>query len=224
MSILSTVNLSFSYKKDVPFFNNINIEFERKEFVSIIGRNGSGKSTFIKLITGINRNYEGEIILHNKNILEYKRKQLAAILSYLPQYGLPVFRGMKIKDFLLLGRYPYKNFSDFSYSNEDRDIVNYSLNLLAIENIGNKFLDEISGGELQKVMIALALVQINPLSELQNKILVIDEPLTFLDINHSFEIFLLLKKLNDEKKTDCYYSNSRFKPCFEIFGDNNFVR
>lgn len=200
MSILNTVNLSFSYRKDSPFFNNLNINFNKGDFVSIIGRNGSGKSTFVKLLAGVIRNYSGDIFFHNKNILEYKRKELATIMSYLPQNGALVLSGIKIKDFLLFGRYPYKEFSDFTYSREDREIVYYVLSLLSIQDIGDKFLNEVSGGELQKVLIALTLVQINPLLDLSNKILIIDEPLKFLDINHSFEIFSLLKKLNQEKK------------------------
>lgn len=200
MSILSTENLTFSYSKDVPLFEKINIQFDKRGFVSIIGRNGSGKSTFVKLLAGILKNYSGSIMLQGKEIKEYKRKELAGILAYMPQYGIPIFRGMKIKDFLLLGRYSYKDFSEFSYSSEDKEIVNYTLGLLGLESLGNKFLNEISGGELQKVLITLTLVQINPLGDLQDKILIIDEPLTFLDINHSFEIFSLLKILNTEKK------------------------
>ncbi len=200
MSILFTVNLSFSYRKEIAFFKDINLKFNKRDFVSIIGRNGSGKSTFVKLIAGLLRNYSGNIMLHNKNISEYRRKEFATILSYLPQYGIPVFRGLKIKDFLLLGRYSYKDFYDYSYSKEDKEVVDYTLDLLGLKDLQNKFLDEISGGELQKVLITLSLVQLNPLTELENKILIIDEPLTFLDISHSIEIFSLLKKLNEEKK------------------------
>ncbi|MCX7832863.1 MAG: ABC transporter ATP-binding protein [Ignavibacteria bacterium] len=200
MSFLATVNLSFSYKKEVPFFENICINFQRSDFVSIIGRNGSGKSTFVKLLVGVINNYSGNVIVKDRDIKEYKRKELATFMSYLPQHGLTIFKGMRIKDFLLLGRYPFKNFSDFSYSKIDKEIVNYALRLVELEKISNKYLNEISGGELQKVLITLSLVQINPLLELDEKILIIDEPLTFLDINHSFEIFTLLKKLNEEKK------------------------
>jgi iron complex transport system ATP-binding protein len=98
-----------------------------------------------------------------------------------------------------MGRYAYKNFSSFTYNSRDKEIVNKSIEITGIGEYKDKSLLHLSGGEKQKVLITLALVQLDITSELSEKILIIDEPLTFLDINYQFEIFSILSKLNTEK-------------------------
>jgi iron complex transport system ATP-binding protein len=109
------------------------------------------------------------------------------------------FEGLKVYDLLLMGRYAYKNFSSFTYNSRDKEIVNKSIEITGIGEYKDKSLLHLSGGEKQKVLITLALVQLDITSELSEKILIIDEPLTFLDINYQFEIFSILSKLNTEK-------------------------
>jgi iron complex transport system ATP-binding protein len=109
------------------------------------------------------------------------------------------FEGLKVCDLLLMGRYAYKNFSSFTYNSRDKEIVNKSIEITGIGEYKDKSLLHLSGGEKQKVLITLALVQLDITSELSEKILIIDEPLTFLDINYQFEIFSILSKLNTEK-------------------------
>jgi len=198
VKLLSCEELEFSYNGN-PFISDFNLEVDENDFISVIGRNGSGKTTLIKLICGLISNYGGNIYLHSDDIRNINRRKIAKILSYLPQYGVPMFSEMKVRDFILLGRYSSKGNIQFSYSSEDKDIAGKSLEILKIENLRNKNLNELSGGERQKVLIALTLVQLNITTDLKEKILVIDEPLTYLDINHQIEIFELLRSLNSDK-------------------------
>ena len=104
-----------------------------------------------------------------------------------------------VKDFLLMGRYPTKNFFDFVNTKYDEELLEYSSETTGIKNLLLKSLSELSGGERQKVLITLSLVQLDILNNLKNKVLIVDEPLTYLDVSHQFEVFNLLRGLNDKK-------------------------
>jgi iron complex transport system ATP-binding protein len=197
--LLKVEDLCFSYGKDNFALSKINIEVLKNDFLSVIGRNGSGKSTLVKLISGIYGNYLGKIFVHSKDICTYTKKDISKILSYLPQSSLNGNNGLNVFDFLLLGRYAYKKFSDFSFSECDRKAVDDSIEVTGIKEFTGKSVNELSGGEKQKVLVTLSLVQLDINSDLSNKILIIDEPLTFLDVNFQYEIFSILDRLNKEK-------------------------
>lgn len=197
--LLKIEDLCFAYGKDNFSLNRINLSVQQNDFLSVIGRNGSGKSTLVKLLSGVYNRYEGKIFYKEKNISSFTRKDVSKFLSYLPQSSLNENNGLNVFDFLLLGRYAYKKFSDFSFSENDRTAVENSIKVTGIDNFAYKTLNELSGGEKQKVLVTLSLVQLDINSDLSEKILVIDEPLTFLDINYQYEIFSILKKLNSEK-------------------------
>jgi iron complex transport system ATP-binding protein len=198
--LLKVDDLCFSYGKDNFALKNININVLKNDFLSVIGRNGSGKSTLVKLISGIYSQYKGKVYLKEKDICSYTKKEVSKILSYLPQSSLNGNNGLNVFDFLLLGRYAYKRFSDFSFSEYDREAVNESIKITGVDGFLKKSVNELSGGEKQKVLVTLSLVQLDINSDLSEKILIIDEPLTFLDINFQYEIFSILKRLNEEKK------------------------
>lgn len=198
--LLKIEDLCFVYGKDNFSLNKINLSIQQNEFLSVIGRNGSGKSTLVKLLSGIYSNYKGKIFYKGKDISSFTRKDFSKFLSYLPQSSLNGNNGLNVFDFLLLGRYAYKKFSDFSFSENDKNAVKDSIKVIGINNFVHKTLNELSGGEKQKVLVTLSLVQLDINSDLSEKILVIDEPLTFLDINYQNEIFSILKGLNTEKK------------------------
>lgn len=198
--LLKVADLCFSYGKDNFALKNLNIDVLKNDFLAVIGRNGSGKSTLVKLISGIYNRYEGKVYLKGKDINSYSRKDISKKLSYLPQSSINGSNGLNVFDFLLLGRYAYKKFSDFTFSDSDKKAVEDSIDATGIGVFSEKSINELSGGEKQKVLVTLSLVQLDISSDLSEKILVIDEPLTFLDINFQYEIFTILKKLNKEKK------------------------
>ena len=197
--LLTVENLKFDYSGNKFSLSDINFYVDKKNFIGIIGRNGSGKSTLVKIIAGIYKNFNGTIYYKKESINKFNERELAKIISYLPQSDVLFFEGLKVYDLLLMGRYAYKNFSSFTFNGRDKEIVNKSIEITGIGEYKDKSLLHLSGGEKQKILITLALVQLDITSELSEKILIIDEPLTFLDINYQFEIFSILSKLNTEK-------------------------
>ncbi|MFC2092263.1 ABC transporter ATP-binding protein [Bacteroidota bacterium] len=198
--IIMACDVNFSYEKNNFSLKSINFSVDEGDFVSVIGRNGSGKSTIVKILSRIIINYKGSISYQGREIDLIPKKEFSKNVSYLPQSGILINEGMNVFDLLLMGRYSYKKFSEFTFSKEDKNIVVKSIEIAGIKNLRDKYFYELSGGEKQKALITLSLVQLDITNNLKGKVLIIDEPLTYLDVNFQFEIFTLLKKLNQEQK------------------------
>ena len=198
--IVETCDVNFSYEKNNFSLKCINFSVVEGDFVSVIGRNGSGKSTLVKILSRIIINYKGSVSYKGREIELIPKKDFSKNVSYLPQSGILINEGMNVFDLLLMGRYSYKKFSDFTFSQEDKNVVDKSIEIAGIQNLRDKFFYELSGGEKQKTLITLSLVQLDITNNLEGKVLIIDEPLTYLDVNFQYEIFSLLKKLNQEQK------------------------
>lgn len=182
-------NLYAGYsKKDV--LKNINMRFEKGEIVSIIGPNGSGKSTLIQCCAGLLKPTSGDIFIDGKPILEYKEKSLARTVSYLPQIN-PV-SSITVRSLVMHGRFPYLGYPR-RYSDEDRNIAEKAIAAAGIEDIADKSLSELSGGQQQKAHIAMRLAQ-------NTDYIFFDEPTTYLDIKYQLEFAGLAKRLRDGGK------------------------
>ena len=207
--ILQLNELSFTYsdKKELKQIENnfelkdISFKIDRGDFVSVIGTNGSGKSTLVKLISKILNGYSGNIFFNGNEIRTIDRKEFTRNVSYLPQTASAFNEDLKVSEFLLLGRYAHKQFTDFRFSKDDKRIVNESMKETSVTDLSGKFIHKLSGGEKQKVLITLALVQLDITASLEGKLLIIDEPMTYLDVNYQFEIFSILKRLREKKLT-----------------------
>lgn len=184
MSIISIKNLSFSYRRK-EILKNISIEIEREEITGIIGPNGCGKSTLAKnIIKYLTGKYE-DFKIDNKNLKELHSKDLSKLISYVPQ-KTNLISGVSVTDFILLGRFSMlKNSWDF-YSRKDYEVVEDNIKLLKIDNLKDRNVESLSGGELQKVLLAKALSQ-------EAKILLLDEPTSALDLNNAVEFMKILK-------------------------------
>ncbi len=208
-SLLELSEVSFSYSngeagslhKDSFSLKNISFSADKGDFISIIGKNGSGKSTLVKLISKILVGYSGNIFYEGNEIHSIGRKVYARLVSYIPQASAMSDEDLTVNEFLLYGRYAHKRFTDFTFSDADRNIVTESMKETGIVELKDKFLRRLSGGEKQKVLITLALVQLDITKSLVGKILIIDEPLTYLDVNYQFEIFNILGKLRNKNLT-----------------------
>jgi len=208
-NLLEVKNVSFSYSNGKPSSVNNNrfklsdnsFSIKEKDFISIIGTNGSGKSTLVKLVSRILSGYTGNIFYNGKEINSFEKKEYSRAVSYLPQTTNTFNEDLYVKEFLMLGRYAHKKFTDFNFSDDDRDIVTECISETGIKNLEDNNLYQLSGGEKQKVLLTLGLVQLDITKDLNEKILIIDEPLTYLDINYQFEIFNILKKLNEKGLT-----------------------
>lgn len=204
---LNELGFTYSDKKELKQIENnfelkdISFNIDCGDFVSVIGKNGSGKSTLVKLISKILNGYSGEIYFKGNEIRTIDRKEFSRNVSYLPQTASAFNEDLKVSEFLLLGRYAHKQFTDFRFSQDDMRIVAESMRETSVTDLSGKFIHKLSGGEKQKVLITLALVQLDITDSLEGKVLIIDEPMTYLDVNYQFEIFSILKRLREKKLT-----------------------
>lgn len=184
MSMIQIESLSYGYgKKEI--LKKISLEIEGNQLTGIIGPNGSGKSTLIKnMIKYLEGDYTSLKILGN-SLQELKPKKLSQLISYIPQ-KTAVIPNISVQEFILLGRFPLlKNHWDF-YKASDYTVVEEKIRLLGIEDLKDRKTESLSGGELQKVLLAKALVQ-------ESKILLLDEPTSALDLNNAVEFMKILK-------------------------------
>ena len=158
--------------------------------IIIIGCPGAGKSTLIKLIDGLLQATDGEITLHGKNIKSYNRKELAKLISYVPQNSGLGF-DFTAEEFVAGGRYAYCGLFG-SIDKDDKRIINESMEVTGISRFKDRPLCKMSGGERQRVFIAAALTQNAP-------IMLLDEPTVYLDPKSGAEINSLMASLNREK-------------------------
>ena len=167
-------------------------EIKKNKITSIIGANGCGKSTVLKAIGRIIRSDGGTIIINNQNMKDLKTKEIAKQMAILPQS--PSAPGsLTVFELVAYGRYPYqKGFGKLS--NEDKKIIHWAIDVTNMNEFKNRSISNLSGGQRQRVWIAMALAQ-------QTGIILLDEPTTYLDLNHQLEILELLKNLNQNQKT-----------------------
>jgi iron complex transport system ATP-binding protein len=170
--------------------NNVSLNVKAGELVSIIGPNGSGKTTLLKCMSGILPPKSGVTALLGKDILSFKKRELAKLMAYVPQNTSIEF-GFSVLDIVLMGRSPYLGPFQ-SETLDDLKIVDEAMEMTNIVHIKDKKVTEISGGERQRVIIASALAQ-------TPKVLLLDEPVSNLDIQHQMEVLGILKRLTEEK-------------------------
>lgn len=194
MEIIKLRDISFRYSEsndtDQFFLKNLNFTVNKGDFISILGPNGSGKSTLLKIIANILTISKGETRLYNKEYSSIKRTDFAKNVAFVPQNSNTNFP-YSVYEIVMMGRSPYLNFLGIE-NKIDHELVSETLELLEISHLKQKGINEVSGGEAQRALIARALVQ-NP------QILLLDEPNSHLDIKHQLSIFNLLHKLNKEK-------------------------
>ncbi len=179
-------NITLGYDS-CPVISDLSLEIEQGEFLGIIGPNGSGKTTLLRGMAGILNPFNGEIIVYNKQVSTYRRKELARIIGLVPQKSSIAFP-FTCFEVVLMGRYPYISFTE---KKEDYEIATEMMRITDTEDLKQRDINEISGGELQRVRIARALAQ-------TPQILLLDEPTLSLDINHEIKIFDILKELNEK--------------------------
>ncbi len=180
--------VSFSYGDSFEL-QHANLSAHEGEMVGLIGPNGSGKSTLLKLISGVLPAIEGEIHLDGLDLRHARRKAVSQRVAVVPQQFQMPF-AFRVEEVVMLGRTPFlRALSDGDM--QDHAIVTEAIESVGIGHLGGRFFNELSGGERQKVVLAMALAQ-------QPRLLLLDEPTAHLDINHQVEILELLKRLNQE--------------------------
>lgn len=183
MSIIQIKNLSFAYQKH-QVLENINLNVEERDFLAIIGPNGGGKSTLLKLILGIEAIQQGEI----RTFGEKPQKNLSKI-GYVPQdTNINTDFPIKVIEVVLMGHIGTKR-PLFGYAKEETMCAMGALAQVGMEEFAQKKIGELSGGQRQRVMIARALCA-------HPQILILDEPTSNIDVDGQQQIYELLKLLN----------------------------
>lgn len=161
----------------------VSLSASEGEYLSVIGPNGAGKTTLVKCLAGILAGWGGHILIEGKPFADYSPRERGRLMSYVPQAegrGSP----LTVEEFVTMGRYPY--LSPFTtLKPEDIAAVNGAISRAGLETLRHRRLDTLSGGERQMAFIAAALAQ-------QAKILLLDEPATFLDYRHQAQVAAIL--------------------------------
>ncbi len=183
--ILSVNNLSFSYDKK-EILSEVTFDVNEGEFLSVLGPNGAGKSTLFKCILGIISKYKGIICINERNLTEYTGRELAGYIAYIPQIHRPVF-GYTAMDIVLMGM--VRQISVFSKPGKKHiEAARRAMNEVGIDNLRDRNISGLSGGEQQLVYIARAIAQ-------NSKIIVMDEPTSALDYGNQLRVLRLVKNL-----------------------------
>ena len=189
--MIKVKNLSFGYLKNKLVLDDISLEFEKGKRRAWIGRNGSGKSTFIDCLLGVN-DYKGEIFVCDINIKELSDKEYARHVSYISQ-STQINIDYSVRDFISFGRNPYLKLGQ-TPSKKDFDLVTNNATKCGIADLLDQDINKISGGERQLAFIARALTQETP-------IIIMDEPTSALDFGNQQKLFKAMKELAKEGKT-----------------------
>ena len=191
MAIINIEKLNYSYgRKEV--LKELSLDIDENKLTGIIGPNGCGKSTLAKnIIKYINGKFESFKIM-DTDIRELTHKKIAQLISYIPQKSI-IIPNISVFDYVLLGRFPLLKNSWDNYTKKDYEIVENNINLLNIKELRDRNIETLSGGELQKALLARALAQ-------EAKILLLDEPTSALDLNNAVEFMKILKNISIQKE------------------------
>jgi iron complex transport system ATP-binding protein len=179
-------------KTDKPLLLNASLNIRKAGMVSLVGMNGSGKTSLLRTIMKIQKLLAGDIRLNGKSIDAIHARQLPLMASFVSTEQL--YSGeMRVDELVALGRYPFANWIG-NLAEEDYRIIRDAIDKTGLTGLGKKKIRQLSDGERQRTMIARALAQNTPL-------VLLDEPTAFLDVPHKIEIIGLLRKLCNTGKT-----------------------
>ena len=181
--MMEIMNLSYHYKGDPEVLKNVSFCMEPGKFLAILGNNGVGKSTLLKCLNHILKPDSGEVLLDGEDLLKMPIREVAKKVAFVSQ-GVPSTQ-MTVHDVVMLGRRPYMK---WGFTEEDHNIVHDAMHRLDVEDMRGRFLNQLSGGEKQKVILARALAQ-------QPKVLLLDEPTSALDIQNQYGVLKIVQDI-----------------------------
>ena len=181
--MIEAKGICFHYKNCPVVLQNVDFQAEDGHFLAILGNNGAGKSTLLKCMNGILKPDAGSLLLDGEDLLTMPHRQVAQRVAFVAQTVAST--QMTVHDMVMLGRRPYMG---WSFSREDHDIVHAAMARLGLMDMRGRFLNQLSSGERQKVMLARALAQ-------QPRLLLLDEPTSALDIRNQYQVLKIVGEL-----------------------------
>jgi iron complex transport system ATP-binding protein len=176
-------NISFNYPGNGRIVHGLSCSVHEREIIGLLGANGSGKSTILKIAAGMLRPSQGEVILWNKPLNSYRNRDRAKLLCYFPQH-LDVHVPFTVREIVGMGLYPYEIPPAMT--------VDDAMDMVGVSDKADAFVTNLSGGERRRVFLAMTLIQ-------GAGILLLDEPLANLDIKYQIEFLKLLRSLKEAK-------------------------
>lgn len=188
MSQISAEHISVAYE-DKVILEDLSLDLLDGNITTIIGSNGCGKSTLLKALTRIQAIKSGQILIDGEAIAKLSTKEVAKKIALLPQV-LEATEGISVYELVSYGRFPHQKYLG-NLTSFDRDKIHWAMEVTKVTPYANLDVDSLSGGQRQRVWIAMALAQ-------DTDTIFLDEPTTYLDMNHQLEILELLYRLNQE--------------------------
>jgi iron complex transport system ATP-binding protein len=185
-NIIQLKDVCLGYIPGKELVQSLNAEVREGEMIALVGRNGTGKSTLLRTIAGIQKAAKGGVELNNLALDQYKTNEFAALVSFVGT-SKTIAENMSVYEMVSLGRHPYTNWWG-ALKEEDKDKIVESIHFVGMEAHIDSKVDRLSDGERQRVMIAAALAQ-------DTKVIILDEPTAFLDIPNRIGIADVLYKL-----------------------------
>ena len=207
--MLEIRNLVFGYDRQNPVLKGVDLELEEGKVGILMGRNGAGKTTLFKIITGVLKPDAGKILFDGRDLLQMSRRERAGIVAYVPQQI--DFGALTVYQTVRAGRVSYCNISP---SKADLELVENAIAEMYLQDVSCRNVQELSGGERQKVAIARALAQ-------QPRVLVFDEPTGNLDIANELLIINEAKKIAHKRGITVFSSIHDLNQAM-YFGDRFF--
>lgn len=183
--MITLLNFTIGYGQRI-LLQDVNAEIADGRLTALIGRNGTGKSTLLRAIAGMNRQYTGEILINGTAIAAMSHEQMARTISIVTTERIRI-GGLNCRDVVAAGRAPYTNWIG-RLTAADRRAVYEALDAVGMREYADRTIDRMSDGECQRVMIARALAQDTP-------VILLDEPTSFLDMPTRYELCTLLHDL-----------------------------
>ena len=198
-NILSLNNLSIGYSSQRRgiLCEGLNVSARRGELIALIGKNGTGKSTLLRTIARLQPSLAGSVTIRDREIYQFSGRDFARLVSFVSTENI-VIPNMCVYDLVALGRFPYTNWIG-RLTEEDCNIIEYSIEQTGLASMKDKNIDSLSDGERQRVMIARTLAQ-------NTDLIILDEPTAFLDLQGRHEIIHLLNKLAAEQEKTILFS------------------
>lgn len=189
--LFTVESLCFGYEREKKIFDHFSLRIPREEVVCIVGQNGCGKSTLLHLLAGRYKPQAGEIFFEDQSLSDYRSKELALKLAMVHQKNTAP-EDFTVEELVQYGRTPYRGLWASHDKQRDQEAVERALCRTDLYDLRHRAASALSGGQMQRVWLAMALAQ-------ETQTLFLDEPTSFLDIRYQKEILHLVRKLQQEE-------------------------